>query len=62
MHTIKAYDHRGLVSTAKDVNSHAMCTQILPQVADVRWVGVCIVTLQWIDAQFSHGQSKVKVT
>ncbi len=41
MHTIKAYDHRGLVSTAKDVNSHAMCTQILPQVADVRWVGVC---------------------
>ncbi len=44
MHTIKAYDHRGLVSTAKDVNSHAMCTQILPQVADVRWVGVCSMT------------------
>ncbi len=38
----------------KDVNSHAILTQILHQVADVRWVGVWIVTLQWIDAHNSH--------
>ena len=42
---IKAYDHQGLESTAKDVHSHTIRTQIPPQVADVRLVGVCSMTV-----------------